>query len=246
MKTSTPWSQTGQAEDRRGLPDRRLQPSTISPPLDPRSVYTCLYDKTQQFENRPKLITLPRQGRQVAPLGEGHRRFLLRHVPKDRRCPHSHVTFLYKCPLLLPLWFYEEKRTLFSSIVLVSYICLALFVSNTDQTRRFGSESLYLIRGLAAKHHFSFISSAACSRGQERTTSPRIRKLPGSLSLPRRSGTHPIIHNHLSFSVTSPWLVLGLLVMLMKRLGKLTAPAAEFNSTLIWLWPNDEEEVLHT
>ena len=119
-------------------------------------------------------------------------------------------------------------------------------MSNTDQTRRFGSESLYLIRGLDAKHHFSFISSAACSRGQERTTSPRIRKLPGSLSLPRRSGTHPIIlaHNHLS--VTSPWLVLGLLVMLMKRLGNLTAPATEFNSTLIWLWPNDEEEVLHT
>ena len=46
--------------------------------------------------------------------------------------------------------------------------------------------------------------------------------------------------------MTSPWLVLGLLVMLMKRLGNLTAPATEFNSTLIWLWPNDEEEVLHT
>ena len=52
--------------------------------------------------------------------------------------------------------------------------------------------------------------------------------------------------NPLSYSVTSPWLVLCLLVMLMRRVGKLTAPASTFNSTLIWLWPNEEKEVLHS
>ena len=51
--------------------------------------------------------------------------------------------------------------------------------------------------------------------------------------------THP-----LSFSVNSPWLVLCLMVMLMRRVGKLTAPASSYNSTLIWLWPKDVEEVL--
>ena len=34
--------------------------------------------------------------------------------------------------------------------------------------------------------------------------------------------------------------------MLMRRVGKLTAPASTFNSTLIWLWPNEEKEVLHS
>ena len=34
------------------------------------------------------------------------------------------------------------------------------------------------------------------------------------------------------------------LVMLMKRVGTLSAPAASFSSTLIMLWPDDEERVL--
>ena len=42
----------------------------------------------------------------------------------------------------------------------------------------------------------------------------------------------------------SPWLVLGVVVMLMKRVGTLSAPAASFSSTLIMLWPDDEERVL--
>ena len=46
-------------------------------------------------------------------------------------------------------------------------------------------------------------------------------------------------------SAISPWLVFGLLVMLMRRVGKLSAPASTFNRTLIMLWPNEEEEVLH-
>ena len=33
--------------------------------------------------------------------------------------------------------------------------------------------------------------------------------------------------------------------MLMRRVGKLSAPASTFNRTLIMLWPNEEEEVLH-
>merc|ERR1719500_1896937 len=44
-------------------------------------------------------------------------------------------------------------------------------------------------------------------------------------------------------SAFCPWLVLCLLVMLMRRVGKLTAPASTFNATLIWLWPNEEQEV---
>ena len=196
-----------------------------------------------------------RRSRQVVDPGEGHRRLLLHHLPKGSCPTHSLVRFI-SFSKMLPKRYHQFSF----SISIFSYISLAIFMSNNDQTKRWVRKASTMSWSPPPSPSpppppSPPLSPPGWSGGLPLTTWPRALRPPGSWSLPPPSGFYIIVilikilssvppRSPFANLLISPWLVLGVVVMLMKRVGTLSAPAASFSSTLIMLWPDDEERVL--